>query len=71
MLHSLMKAVEMCIVLMSGRATGAKIDSVFICGGIHAEEIDLDGDTYNHEKLNLLCEKHNARPTFVAPYFCL
>lgn len=57
--------------LVPGRATGANIDSVFICGGIHAEDVDLEERTFNQHKLDLLCKEHNALPTFVAPYFCL
>ena len=65
-------------------AQGAECESVFICGGIHAEDLGMasaarltaadvgDGETIEpppQETIGALSEKFTAFPTYAAPVF--
>ncbi|GMH38100.1 hypothetical protein BSKO_05984 [Bryopsis sp. KO-2023] len=50
-------------------AIGAGIDSLFICGGIHASDVALNGDAIDAEKLEALFDRQSAEPTFYTSYF--
>ena len=52
-------------------ANSAGIQSVFITGGIHADELGLKefGEPVDSQKVNALVSKFNALPSFVLPSF--
>jgi ribonucleotide monophosphatase NagD (HAD superfamily) len=52
-------------------ASTSGIASVFICGGIHADDLGLQslGAMPEEDRLKALLKKEDARPTFVAPMF--
>ncbi|BDA40671.1 probable acid sugar phosphatase [Coccomyxa sp. Obi] len=51
-------------------AQSSACDSVFVAGGIHAEELGVSGTSkiVDIEKLEALCEQHGAQPNFVIPF---
>ena len=44
------------------------IDSVLVCGGIHAAEVCIDGQT-SHHALEKLCSAYNVMPTYYMDAF--
>ncbi|GBF92597.1 hypothetical protein Rsub_05211 [Raphidocelis subcapitata] len=42
--------------------------TLFVAGGIHAEELRLEGDAFDAGALRALCEEHGAAPTHVIPW---
>lgn len=68
-----------------GGAAAAGIDSVFVLGGIHREDVGLlpgaqqqqeagdrataGGHSYCRRRLAAACAEHGAAPTYVLPYF--
>lgn len=51
-------------------ASAADIDSLFIAGGIHAEEVKLQtSGSWDDESLQALSSKYEAYPSFITSYF--
>lgn len=68
-LMELLDIVGTPFCVLGSRASGANIDSLFICGGIHAKDVELSGERFDESKLDDLCSSHGAVPTFVSAYF--
>lgn len=51
-------------------ASSTGVDSIFIAGGIHADELGVSQSslTMNDEALETLVKSHNVMPTYVMPY---
>lgn len=56
-------------LFLACRASGADVDSLFICGGIHARDVELTGEHFDETRLDDLCSSHGVKPTFVSAYF--
>lgn len=56
--------------LKSAGANAAGIDSLFIAGGIHAEELSITESqlTPNQDKLQELINEHKAEPRLCMPF---
>lgn len=56
--------------MASAGAAAAGIDSLFVMGGIHAEELGVSETqlTPNRTELSRLCKEHKAIPNFVIPF---
>ena len=49
-------------------AAAMGIDSVFVCGGIHAPDVCINGQT-SHHALEKLCSAYNVTPTYYIDAF--